>query len=148
MNKVTGNTPVESLNVKPVERRKFVKGALLAGAALGGGMLAACSAGTAESATQAQADSPQALPPASPDPDDQWGRDLNINIETIDEYLGREDVAYIDVRMLRDPADYEAIGGVAILDRVVRGFKVVPYPYLASLQPLPVEGAYEGPKAF
>jgi hypothetical protein len=65
-------------------------------------------------------------------------------METIDRFLGREDVAYRDVRMLFDPADYAAIGGEADLTRTIEGFKIVPYPYLATLSALPVEGAYNG----
>ena len=65
-------------------------------------------------------------------------------METIDQYLFREDVAYRDVRMLFDPADYAAIGGEADLTRTIEGFKIVPYPYIATLAQLPVEGAYNG----
>jgi len=70
--------------------------------------------------------------------------DKNINMETIDDYLGRGDVAYRDVRMLFDPANYAAIGGEADLTRTITGFKIVPYPYIATLAQLPVEGAYNG----
>ncbi len=86
----------------------------------------------------------KALPAAQTDENSQFGVDKNINMETIDEYLGREDVAYRDVRMLFDPADYAAIGGEADLTRTIEGFKIVPYPYLATLSQLPVEGAYSG----
>lgn len=84
------------------------------------------------------------LPAAQTDENSQFGVDKNINMETIDEFLGREDVAYRDVRMLFDPADYAAIGGEADLTRTIEGFKIVPYPYLATLSQLPVEGAYSG----
>ncbi|MBQ2697763.1 MAG: hypothetical protein IJF59_03720 [Clostridia bacterium] len=67
---------------------------------------------------------------------------------TIDGFLGRDDVAYRDVRMLFDPADYAAIGGDADLSRTIEGFKIVPYPYLGTLQALPVAGAYEGKTLF
>ena len=87
---------------------------------------------------------PAALPKAQTDENSQFGVDKNINMETIDAYLGREDVAYRDVRMLFDPADYAAIGGEADLTRTIEGFKIVPYPYLATLSALPVEGAYDG----
>lgn len=85
----------------------------------------------------------KALPAPAPG-EDIFGIDQNINMETIDGYLGREDVAYRDVRMLFDPADYGAIGGEADLTRTIHGFKVVPYPYIASLGELPVSGAYSG----
>ena len=87
---------------------------------------------------------PAALPTAQTDENSQFGVDKNINMETIDQYLFREDVAYRDVRMLFDPADYAAIGGEADLTRTIEGFKIVPYPYLATLAHLPVEGAYNG----
>ena len=83
------------------------------------------------------------LPAASPDPESMFGVDQNINIDTIDQYLDRDDVAYRDVRMLFDPADY-AIGGNADLSSTIRGFRIVPYPYLATLTELPVSGAYAG----
>lgn len=84
------------------------------------------------------------LPVAQPDLDSQFGVDKNINISTIDSWLGRDDVVYRDVRMLFDPADYAAIGGDAELSRTIEGFKIVPYPYIATLQALPVSGAYAG----
>ena len=85
-----------------------------------------------------------ALPAPQTDENSQFGVDKNINMETIDQYLFREDVAYRDVRMLFDPADYAAIGGEADLTRTIEGFKIVPYPYIATLAQLPVEGAYNG----
>ena len=84
------------------------------------------------------------LPAPQIDENSQFGVDQNINMDTIDDYLGREDVAYRDVRMLFDPADYAAIGGEADLSRTIEGFKIVPYPYIATLAQLPVEGAYNG----
>lgn len=89
--------------------------------------------------------SPKALPAPAPDENSPFGIDKNINMTTIDNYVGRDDVAYIDVRMLFDPADYGAIGGEADLTRTIRGFKVAPYPYIATLTALPVDGAYDGP---
>ena len=98
-------------------------------------MLAACSAPAA---------TPAALPAAEPDATSQFGVDVNINMETIDQWLGRDDVVYRDVRMLFDPADYAAIGGNADLSSTIEGFKIVPYPYLATLSELPVANAYAG----
>lgn len=88
------------------------------------------------------------LPAPEPDPKSMFGVDKNINVRTLDAYLGRDDVAYRDVRMLFDPADYAAIGGNADLAETVSGFRIVPYPYLASLPPLPVKNAYVGEKLF
>lgn len=84
------------------------------------------------------------LPAAEPNADSQFGVDTNINIGTVDDWLGRDDVAYRDMRMLFDPADYAAIGGESDLTRTIEGFKVTPYPYIATLSALPVSGAYEG----
>ena len=84
------------------------------------------------------------LPANTPDPTSMFGVDKNINMDTIDNYLNRSDVVYRDVRMLFDPADYGAIGGNADLSATITGFKIVPYPYLATLSELPVKGAYKG----
>ena len=84
------------------------------------------------------------LPPAEPDPDDQFGVDLNVNMDTIDDYLHIPGVAYRDMRLLRDPADYAAIGGDATLSFALPGFKIVPFPQVGTLQKLPVDGAYDG----
>lgn len=100
---------------------------------------------TAPAAQQDDGPGSEPLPAPSADPDSMFGVDENINMETIDNYLGRDDVAYIDVRMLFDPADYSAIGGEADLTRTIQGFKIVPFPYIATLSPLPVSGAYAGP---
>lgn len=107
--------------------------------------LAACGASTTSSPDSS---SVEPLPAASPDPESQFGVDLNINIETIDNYLGRGDVAYRDVRMLFDPADFGSIGGNADLSSTITGFRIVPYPYLATLTELPCSGAYSGPKLY
>ena len=84
------------------------------------------------------------LPTPSVNAESQFGVDANINISNIDEWLGRDDVVYRDVRMLFDPADFGAIGKEADLTHTIEGFKVVSYPYLATLQAMPVDGAYDG----
>ena len=96
----------------------------------------------------ADADIIKPLPQPELDDSSQFGVDKNINQQTIDEWLFRDDVAYRDVRMLFDPADYGSIGGEADLTATIKGFKVVPYPYLATMQSLPVANAYEGDKLF
>ena len=88
------------------------------------------------------------LPPAEPDPDGDFGVDANVNMDTIDDYLSIPGVAYRDMRLLKDPADYASIGGDSVLSFAIEGFKVVPYPYIGTLQELPVEGAYEGDRLF
>lgn len=70
---------------------------------------------------------------------EQFGIDKNINEATIDNYLGRSDVVYRDMRMLKDPGNYEAIGGDSYLSGFVEGFEVAPYPYLVNVQNLPEE---------
>ncbi|MCL2166596.1 MAG: hypothetical protein FWH49_04825 [Clostridiales bacterium] len=89
-----------------------------------------------------------ALPLPAPDPDDVFGVDLNINMETIDYWLGRDDVVYRDLRMLFDPAVFEDIGGIADLTQTIEGFTIVPYPYIATISPLPVPGGYNGKTLF
>ncbi len=69
----------------------------------------------------------------------ELGIDKNINEATIDNYLGRSDAVYRDVRLLDDPGNYAAIGGDSYLSGYVRGFEVVPYPYIAEVEGLPAE---------
>lgn len=78
------------------------------------------------------------------------GIDKNINEETIDKYLGRSDSVYRDMRMLKDPGNYEAIGGDSYLSGTIKGFEVVPYPYLTKVEGLPevVGESYTGPTLF
>lgn len=70
---------------------------------------------------------------------EQFEIDKNINESTIDEYLGRSDSVYRDMRMLKDPGNYEAIGGDSYLSGFVQGFEVVPLPYLTNVTGLPEE---------
>ena len=81
---------------------------------------------------------------------EQFGIDKNINEETIDNYLGREDTVYRDMRMLKDPGDYEAIGGDSYLSGFVKGFEVIPYPYLVNVTGLHEEvgDTYDGDTLF
>lgn len=76
----------------------------------------------------------------------ELGIDKNVNESSIDQYLGRSDSVYYDMRMLEDPANYEAIGGDRYLSGYVDGFEILPYPYLATVQGLPEEvgTSYEG----
>lgn len=69
----------------------------------------------------------------------ELGIDKNINEETIDKYLGRKDSVYYDMRMLVDTAHYENIGGDSYLSGFVKGFEVLPYPFLAEVNGLPKE---------
>ena len=67
----------------------------------------------------------------------ELGIDKNINESNIDQYLGRADAVYRDMRMLKDPGNYEAIGGDSYLSGFVKGFEVVPLPYLMNVTGLP-----------
>lgn len=90
----------------------------------------------------------QALPDASPDPDSPFAVDTKVNMQTIDEYLGISGVAYRDMRMLVDPADYGSVGGNSDLTDTLEGFTITPFPYIGTLAPLPVSGAYSGESLF
>lgn len=81
---------------------------------------------------------------------EQFGIDKNINEETIDQYIGREDAVYRDMRMLKDPANYEAIEGDSYLSGYVEGFEIVPYPYIINVKGLPeaVGDSYSGSTLF
>lgn len=80
----------------------------------------------------------------------ELGIDANINESTIDQYLGRSDAVYRDVRLLEDPGNYAAIGGDSNLSGFVEGFEVVPYPYLVDVEGLPeaVGATYQGDTLF
>lgn len=86
------------------------------------------------------------LPEVSEGMRGELGIDKNINEANIDEYLGREDAVYYDMRMLKDEANYEAIGGDSYLSGFIKGFEIIPYPYLATVVGLPEEvgSPYEG----
>lgn len=94
--------------------------------------------------------------PALPEPElsegqrGELGIDKNINESTIDSYLGRSDAVYRDLRMLKDPGNYEAIGGDSYLSGFVSGFSVVPFPYIVNVSGLPeaVGSTYTGKTLF
>lgn len=78
------------------------------------------------------------------------GIDKNINETNIDEYLNRPDAIYRDMRMLEDPAQYENIGGNRFLTGYIKGFEVIPLPYLIPISGLPTEvgNTYSGKTLF
>ena len=80
----------------------------------------------------------------------ELGIDKNINESNIDEYLNREDAVYRDMRMLEDPAIYESIGGDRFLSGYIKGFEVVPLPYIIPVDGLPSEvgETYKGTTLF
>jgi len=80
----------------------------------------------------------------------ELGIDKNVNESTIDQYLGRADAVYRDMRMLKDPGNYEAIGGDSYLSGFINGFEVVPLPYIVNVTglPEPVGDTYTGKTLF
>ena len=82
------------------------------------------------------------LPLAEPDPENKFEVDKNVNVETIDDYLGIPGVTYLDMRMIDDTAKWCDVGGDAKLSFMVKGFKIVPWPLIGTLDKLPVGGAY------
>lgn len=80
----------------------------------------------------------------------EFGIDKNINETTIDNCLHRPDAVYRDMRMLKDPGNYEAIGGDSYLSGFVDGFEVVPLPYIVNVSGLPDEvgATYTGKTLF
>lgn len=80
----------------------------------------------------------------------QLGIDKNVNEKTIDKYLNRDDSVYRDMRMLEDPAKYESIGGDSYLSGYIKGFEIVPLPYIIPVSNLPEEvgETYQGSTLF
>ncbi len=76
--------------------------------------------------------------------------DKNINESTIDNYLNRDDSIYMDMRMLKDPGNYESIGGDSYLSGFIKGFDVFPLPYIIPVTNLPksVGNTYVGKTLF
>lgn len=80
----------------------------------------------------------------------ELGIDKNINENTIDEYLNRSDSVYRDMRMLDDPGNYESIGGDSKLSGYIKGFEIIPLPYIIPVSGLPesVGNTYQGETLF
>ena len=86
----------------------------------------------------------------------KYGIDKNINEKTIDNYLDRTDTVYRDVRMLEDTASWENKGGERNLTGYIKGFEVIPSPYLANYtdeyieqkKKENVDGLYQGKTLF
>ena len=148
------------MDIGNIDRRTFA--ALVGGGALAAGcLLPGCSTGASSASSDAEGQSaPHAttasagaaslpsMPPASPSSDSMFDVDENINMETIDEWILRDDCIYRDMRMVKDPAAYEEIGGNSDLAITIEGFTICPFPYIGTLQPLPVSGAYDGERLF
>ncbi len=112
-----------------------------------GCLIVSCLAGCADNSQLKELPAPE---PEEGLRGEQFGIDRNINEKTIDEYLNRGDTIYRDMRMLKDEAQYEAIGGDSWLSGYVEGFEIVPYPYLVNVEGLPDEvgASYSGPTLF
>lgn len=80
----------------------------------------------------------------------QLGIDANINETNIDNYLNRQDIVYYDMRMLVDEAKYENINGDSYISGFVKGFEILPLPYIAPVLNLPEEVGkpYDGKTLF
>ena len=54
------------------------------------------------------------------------------------------------MRMLKDPGNYEAVGGDSYLSGIIKGFEVLPYPYITEVKGLPeaVGDSYKGETLF
>lgn len=80
----------------------------------------------------------------------ELGIDKNINEQTIDEYLNRNDSVYRDMRLLDDPGNYESIGGDSKLSGYIKGFEIIPLPYIIPVTGLPesVGNTYQGETLF
>jgi len=77
--------------------------------------------------------------------------DKNVNIETIDSYLGIDGVTYRDMRMLEDPIHYDEMqGGDRFLSGYINGFTVSPLPYILPVtNPQGIGGIpYSGPTLY
>jgi rhodanese-related sulfurtransferase len=87
------------------------------------------------------------IPPPTPD-GGPFGVYVNINVNTVDGFLHRPDAVYLDMRLKNDPADFQALGGTSYITHVLPGFRNIPFPYVASLSPMPVNNAYSGDSLF
>lgn len=138
-----------------LSRRGFVAAGM---AALGAVALGGCTKAPGTGGDDHELDGPSSseyyrLPQAWPNPENMFGVDMCVNMATIDFFikagaLARDGAVLRDMRLVDDPARYEAIGGDSKLSMMLEGFTVVPYPYIGTLQELPVEGAYEGPTLY
>jgi hypothetical protein len=64
-----------------------------------------------------------------------FGVDKNVNVGTIDKYLGLDNVVYRDMRLLVDSQGYDGLApnSSGMLTATIEGFKVSPLPYVANL---------------
>ena len=92
----------------------------------------------------------EVLPVAEPNPENPFGVDMNVNMDSIDDYLNLSDAVYRDMRMPVDPYDYDAIGGSSIASATIEGFAMIPYPKLAPCLNMPeaLGDGYDGPTLF
>jgi len=80
--------------------------------------------------------------------------DAYINVETgsIDNWLNRPDVVYIDLRMFHDPAKFYTLPVApphgSSLTTTIEGFTIFPLPYIVNLPILPVPNGFIGKSLF
>jgi hypothetical protein len=70
------------------------------------------------------------------DPEQQtFGVDKNVNVDTIDDYLNLDNVAYRDMRLLVDSQGYDDLTPTSsgMLTATIEGFRISPLPYIANL---------------
>lgn len=125
-----------------------IVGVIMVALGIGGGVLIGMQVNKGGNSLPSLPDLPK--PEVSTGQRGELGIDKNINESNIDDYLGRSDSVYVDVRMLEDPANYEAIGGDRYLSGYIDGFEIVPYPYLVNVTGLPeaVGATYNGKTLF
>lgn len=125
------------------ERRSFIIKAAAACLSTGA-VLAASGCKPAAPPVEDNGSGEEQLPPSSPDPENPFGIDLNINMSNVDEYLNRSDVAYRDLRMLVNPDATGDLENAFGIEDVLEGFRIVPFPFIAKLPGEPVAGKYAG----
>ena len=78
---------------------------------------------------------PQASDGAFDSVNQSFGVDKNVNINTIDEYLNLDNVAYRDMRLLVDSQGYDGLSPTSsgMLTATIEGFRISPLPYIANL---------------
>lgn len=92
--------------------------------------------------------SPADLPKPQPCEDDDFGVDVNINLDTIDEYLDIDGVVYRDMRMIVDSCEFEKVEGFRELGVCVRGYEITQLPYIFELGPMRVPNSYRSIRLF
>ncbi len=88
------------------------------------------------------------LPKPQPSTEDDFGIDVNINLDTIQDFLDIDGVVYRDMRMLEDSCEFEKVDGFRELCTCVDGYTVTPLPYIFELGPMRVPSSYRKERLF